>query len=78
MIELYCGIGDRVNIGGVQPKGIEAVVTGVCIRGEGNITYECAWIHGGQRYTDWFTRKEIRRKSQGARPTLGFASAEAS
>lgn len=40
---------------------IDAIVTAVCIRGNG-ITYECSWWNGRSRCSEWLSDCEIKVK----------------
>ena len=56
-------------------RGIPAIVTAVCLRGNVSthaITYECAWLHDGQRRTGWFTPAEVEPPEKSEPMVIGF------
>jgi hypothetical protein len=62
-------IGSRVEIG----KKIPAIVTGVCIRNNKYVTYECSWWAGDIHHCEWLAADEVCWKdSESARISIGF------
>jgi hypothetical protein len=58
---------------GREDSSLRATVTQVCIAGLApHITYECAWISAGNRYSHWCQEHEVRSCAGDARRTIGF------
>ena len=51
-------IGSRVKIG-TERDPIDGIVTGICLKGISEVTYEVAWWNGGNRCTAWLTPEEL-------------------
>lgn len=58
MLSLWC-IGSVVYVG----KDIPATVTGVNIRANAHVMYECVWWDGRTRNTQWFEEFEVTTNS---------------
>jgi hypothetical protein len=63
--------GTKIRI--ISNPPIEAIITGISIRGTGHVTYEAGWLHDGTSRTAWFqafefTTESVEKKEIGFRP----------
>jgi hypothetical protein len=63
MIEIeVLPIGSRVALGDGEVPG---TISAVCVRGEGNVTYEVAWWNGRARIEQWLPASEVKARAAG-------------
>lgn len=74
MIQVYA-IGTPVFLG-PHREHVQATVTGVSIRGEGHVAYECAWWDGRKRETAWIEACEVCHDGDPEYVRIGFADAQ--
>lgn len=67
VIELY-KIGCTILI----DENIEAIITGICIKGNYHITYECTWWDGKTRKCEWLEETEIKLHDKTKLSKIGF------
>lgn len=58
----------RVIIG----EKINALITGICIRGTNEITYECSWFSGLNHHSKWIHQYEIKEHNIKTYTKIGF------
>lgn len=61
-------VGSPVTIG----EKIKATVTGVCIRENCHVTYECVWWDNTVHHCKWLETVEVRRTEESVAVKIGF------
>lgn len=67
VLELY-KIGSKVKLA----DDVHGIITGITIRGDNHVTYECAWWNGRSHDSKWFHANEIE-VTLSEKVRIGFA-----
>lgn len=67
LLEVYL-VGQSVWIG----KDITATITGIWIRGNNHVSYQCSWWDGRTRKEEWFPDFEVQALPDPQRLRVGF------
>jgi hypothetical protein len=69
MIEVF-SCGTEIDI--IAPVPIPAIITGICIRENNNVSYEIQYFHNGENRCVWLYECQLQGRSSAKKTEIGF------